>query len=65
MGKSRMNFSRGEQKRSPEEEDDDFDWREELARDEREKREYEKRIEELGLDSEQGREADKLEGLHE
>jgi hypothetical protein len=62
LGKSRTNFDRGFQKRSPEEDDDDFDWRKELDREEREEREYKKRIKELGLDSEQGREADIIEG---
>ena len=63
-----MNFNRGEQKKSVghDEDEDDFDWREELAREEREKREYEKRIKELGLDGEGerlARETDKMEGL--
>ena len=62
MGKSRTNFDRGFQKRSPEEDDDeDFDWRKTLDEEAREEREYQKRVKELGLDSEQGREADLLE----
>jgi len=63
VGKSRTNFARGEQKKyvGHDEDDEDFDWRKTLEAEEKEEREYQKRIKELGLDSELGRKADELE----
>ena len=46
-----MNFNRGEQRKAVGlEDEDDFDWREVLARDAQEEKEYQKRIKQLGLD---------------
>ena len=39
-----MNFNRGEQRHTPEEDEDDFDWRKVLDEEAREDRKYDKQI---------------------
>jgi len=62
LGKSRMNFNRGEQKRNPEEDEEDFDWRSELAKEKAEDRKFEKQTKDWQDGEDLAREADSMEG---